>query len=485
MRRAMTWLVAASFAAAPLQAPAQRGQAPTEGFPPSERMQGAQLHGQLLAQYGGGYTGPQANYVRLVGERIAVESGLSADGRDFTVTLLNSPVNNAFATPGGYVYVTRQLLALMNDEAELAFVMGHEVGHTAARHAKARESRSTLSNVLTGLAGAVFGGSTLGSLASRGVGTVAQLTTLGFSRSQENEADALGVRYLARAGYDPRASADMLAQLADQSAFDAATAGRSSRGASWGSTHPDPASRIQRTLAEARSTNFTSGARNRDAFLAAIDGMMYGDDPRQGIVEGQEFRHPVLRVAFTAPAGYQIANGNSAVTVSGQGGQARFAVRAFDGDLDRYVDDVVTDLLGQQTGVERGTTDRGRFNGMAVARTVVRVDARNGPLDVTVVAYQVDRATAYYFATITAAGTSAGPFEAMTESLRRLTPAEAASIRARRVRVVTVGPRDNVQSLASRMAYTSRQVERFAVLNGLRSDAPLSAGGRVKLIVFD
>ena len=471
----------ALLALSPVAGSAQRG---TNAISASERNQGAQVHPQLLAQYGGAFEGPQADYVRRVGQRIALESGLSPNTRDFTVTLLNSPVNNAFAIPGGYVYVTRQLLALMNDEAELAFVMGHEVGHVAARHAKARETRSTLSGLLTGIAGAVLGNSTLGSLASRGVGTVAQLTTLGFSRSQENEADALGVTYLARAGYDPVASADMLAQLANQSALDEAAAGRNARGPSWGSTHPDPASRIQRSLAQARATNFAAGTRNRDAFLAAIDGMLYGDDPRQGIVEGQEFRHPVLRIAFTAPAGYQMTNSTSAVTVSGQAGQARFGARAFDGSLDRYVDAVLGDLTGGQATSSRGALDRGRFNGMDVARSTTRVNTQSGPVDVSVVAYQVDGRTAYHFATITAAGSGLGAFEPMTESLRRLTAAEAGAIRARRVRVVTVGPGDTVSTLASRMAYRDGQVDRFNVLNGLRAESTLRAGQKVKLIVF-
>lgn len=482
--RAATWLTAtAMLVASPAATLAQRDGARTNAISASDRAQGAQANPQLLAQFGGAYSGPQADYVRRVGQRIAVESGLSPNGQDFTVTLLNSPVNNAFAIPGGYVYVTRDLLALMNDEAELAFVMGHEVGHVAAGHARKRESRSNLSGLLTGIVGAVVGNSAIGSLATRGVGAAAQLATLGFSRSQENEADALGVEYLARAGYDPVASADMLAQLANQSALDDAAAGRSSRGPSWTSTHPDPASRVQRTLAEARATNFTTGARNRDAFLAAIDGMIYGDDPRQGIVDGQEFSHPLLRIAFTAPQGYQIANGASAVTISGQGGQARFGSRAFDGDLDRYLAGVLTDLGGEHAAAQQAV-DHGTFNGMTVARTSVRADTRNGPVDVTVVAYRVDARTAYHFATITAAGTGLGPFAGMTESLRRLSVAEAATIRPRRVRVVTVGAGDTVQSLAARMAYPDRRIERFTVLNGLRSDAPLRAGQKVKLIVM-
>lgn len=479
MKIRLVWLATtALLLSTPAGSLAQRG-GPVSGISQSDRAQGAQANPQLLAQYGGAYSGPQSAYVRRVGQRVALQSGLSPNGQDFTVTLLNSPENNAFAIPGGYVYVTRQLLALMNDEAELAFVLGHEIGHVAARHAKSRETRSNLGGLLGGLAGAVFG-RTAGSIVT-GINNYA---VLGFSRNQENEADTLGVRYLARGGYDPVASADMLSQLANQSALDDAAAGRQGRAPSWASTHPDPASRIQRTLAQARETNLTNGTRNRDGFLAAIDGMLYGDDPQQGIVEGSEFRHPVLRIAFTAPQGYQMTNGAAAVTVSGQGGQARFASRVFDGSLDRYVASVFAELTNGQGGVEAGPLDRGRFNGMDVARSTARANTQNGPVDVTVVAYAIDARSAYHFVTITAAGTGLGPFEAMTESLRRLSPEDASRIRARRVRVVTVGPNDTVQSLAARMAFTDGRTERFAVLNGLDTSRPLRPGQKVKLIVY-
>lgn len=112
--------------------------AQSRSISPSEKAQGQQAHPQFLQTFGGAYGGPQAEYVAQVGRRIAVQSGLSNSERDFTVTLLNSPISNAFAMPGGYVYVTRQLLALMNDEAELAAVLGHEVGHVAARHSSSR-----------------------------------------------------------------------------------------------------------------------------------------------------------------------------------------------------------------------------------------------------------------------------------------------------------------------------------------------------------
>ena len=157
---AVLGLVAAPAAPAFAQAsPAQT--TAVQSISASDKAEGAKAHPQLLAEYGGAVTGPQAAYVETVGKNIAVQSGLSNARGDFTVSLLNSPVNNAFAIPGGYIYVTRQLVALMNNEAELAGVLGHEVGHVAARHAAKRQSAATR-NTIIGVLGSVLSGVLLG-----------------------------------------------------------------------------------------------------------------------------------------------------------------------------------------------------------------------------------------------------------------------------------------------------------------------------------
>ena len=213
------FLTAAMLTAATVSAPVM---AQTRSISQSDRAQGAQANPQLLAQYGGRYSGPQAAYVERVGKKVAVQSGLSNASGDFTVTLLNSPVENAFAIPGGYVYITRQLLALMNSEAELAAVMGHEVGHVAARHSNSRNTRSTLGNLGATLLGAVTGSD----LVSRIAGVGSQLYTLSYSRNQEYQADQFGVRYATAAGYAPSGMADALVQLNEAQALAAQTSGR-------------------------------------------------------------------------------------------------------------------------------------------------------------------------------------------------------------------------------------------------------------------
>ena len=240
----------------------------------SDRAAGAQAHPQLLAQYGGAYRGPQAAYVERVARRVATQSGLSNAPGDWTVTLLNSPVENAFAIPGGYVYVTRQLLALMNSEAELASVLGHEVGHVAARHAAKRNTRATLG----GLAAAVVGAVTKSDLAGRAASMGTQLYTLGFSRAQEYEADGLGVRYIAAAGYTPYAAADMLAELNDETQLQALITGRAAGGPTWMSTHPNGADRVARAQQLAQATGAPDTTGRQDAtFLRMLDGLPYDD----------------------------------------------------------------------------------------------------------------------------------------------------------------------------------------------------------------
>lgn len=454
----------------------------------SDKATGAKAHPQLLAEFGGPYQGSQATYVSQVGKKIAVRSGLSNSQNDFTVTLLNSPVNNAFAIPGGYVYVTRELLALMNDEAELASVLGHEVGHVAARHSAKRQSAAQRNSILgtlgSVLIGAVTGNSQFGQLLQQGAGQAAQLFTLKYSRTQEYEADDLGIRYLAGAGYDPTAAASMLASLAAQTNLDARATGQTAQAMpAWASTHPDPAGRVTRARQTAQKSGAARGVRNRDAFMAAVNGTRYEDDPAQGVVDGQTFRHPQLRLKFTVPQGFAISNGAQAVTVSGSGGQAEFAGGS-GGDLRAYVQSVFAKVGGGESGTAAGQIQTSTINGIPVALSTARANTQSGQVDVTVVGYQFSNSANYHFTVITAAGAGLGSFQPMVQSFARLTPAEAAAIKPRRVQVVTVGANDTVATLARRMAYPSLQAERFMVLNALTSSARLTSGQKVKLIVY-
>ena len=449
----------------------------------SEAELGRQYHPQFVAEFGGEMTGPQATYVEQVGQNIAVQSGLGNTQSDFNVTLLNSSVDNAFAVPGGYVYVTRQLVSLMNNEAELAGVLGHEVGHVAARHS-ARRQEAAQRNQLLGvlgqvLSGVVFGNTALGQLGQQIAGTAPQLATLRYSRNQELEADQLGVNYLRRAGYDPRAMATVLQSLAAQNALDAQLQGRDATIPEWASTHPDPAGRVQNAVQLAAGA---TGTTNRDTFLTRIDGLIYGDDPKQGMIEGRTFIHPEFRLTFTAPQGFYMVNGTRAVSINGDAGRAQLTTAAYNGNLSSYIGTVFQQIGGQQTQLQPQSIQQTTVNGIPAAYGVARVNTGQQQVDVVVFAYEFSNSQAFHFAAITPAGQS-GVFNPMFQSLRRITAAEAAQVIPRRIDVVTAGSGDSVATLAARMAYSNAQEQRFRVLNGLFGSEGVVPGQKYKIVV--
>lgn len=478
-------LAAVSLGGLALSACVGMGDIPSASTPitPAEKQQGAKYHPQFLEQFGGSMTGSQAAYVEQVGTNIAVQSGLGNARGSFTVSLLNSPVHNAFAIPGGYVYTTRQLVTLMDNEAELAAVLGHEVGHVAARHSQRRQAAAQRNSIL-GILGAIgssilLGDSGLGDTLSRGFLQGSQLLTLSYSRSQETEADNLGIAYLTRAGYDPRAMGNVLASLAEQNALEARIRGRNASIPEWASTHPNPASRVREALSKARP--LAPGTTNRDTFLTRINGLLYGDDPDQGVIDGLRFIHPDLRLSFTVPQGYYMVNGTRAVSINGQVGQAQMSLAPYAGDLDRYVRGVFAGIGGENRRLVPQEMRATRVNGLPAMIGTARVNAQNGAIDVVVYAYEFANDRAYHFAAVTPAG-RAGVFGAMFQSMRRITSREAANVVPKRIEVVTVRRGDTIAGLAQRMAYANAQEERFRVLNSLDRGDRLVAGQKVKIV---
>jgi predicted Zn-dependent protease len=277
----------------------------------------------------------------------------------------------------------------------------------------------------------------------------------------------------------------MLASLANQTTLDARAAGRDARSLpAWASTHPDPASRVQRAAALARQINGTKGgARNAPAFLAALDGVMYGDDPKQGVIEGNEFLHPDMKLRFAVPAGYGMQNGATAVTVAGSGGQAQFAFGPYGGDMTAYIDAVFQGVGGNQR-IPYSAVQRTTVNSLPAAYASATVATQHGQqVSITVFAYEFARDRAYHFLAMTPAGQMRS-FDPMFASVRRMSDAEARAVRPRRIDVVTVARGDTFASLAGRMAFTTYQTERFQVLNGLTASSTLKPGQKVKLVVY-
>jgi len=477
MRKSVLLLAAALLALTP--AAAQQ----LKFLNPGDVAEAQRQHPQLVQQLGGAETGPRAAYVASVGRRVSAFSGLANPGQSLHFTTLNSAVENAFSVPGGYVYVTRQLLTLMDDESELAFAIGHEVGHVAANHAHIREqyARQNSYGVLGQIIGAIFGGGFGDLLSAR-----SRLDTLSFSRDQEYQADSLGIRYMIAAGYDPVGASEVLAALSRNSALQARVEGRSNRQTpEWASTHPLSENRMQRALFEARSTGrLGKGLRNRDGFLAQLEGVYVDDDPAQGVIDGPTFTHPDLRIQFSVPAGYLMSNSTDAVTISGSAGKAQFRGGQFTGSLDQAAMLAMRQLTRGQYDLPMPQPQHVTINGMPAAVTTTRANGSSGPVDVSVAVYQWDPQRVYYFVMLTPGGYGVGPFIPMINSLRRITPAEAAAIRPRIIHVVTVAPGDTMQSLASRMAYRDFRLERFLSLNGLAPNSRLLPGQKVKLVIY-
>jgi predicted Zn-dependent protease len=476
MRRLALFLAASAVALSPTAAWSQVARS----ISASDRSQGAQANPQLVAQFGGRYEGAQAAYVERVGKRVALQSGLSNSQSDFTVQLLNSPVENAFAIPGGYVYVTRQLLALMNSEDELAFVLGHEVGHVAARHSAGRQRTSVLGSVLAGVVGSVAGNSTLGQLLGAGAQQASQLYSLKYGRDQEYQADTLGIRYSAGAGYNPFAAPLILNQLSASTTLGARAAGREATAApAWLSTHPSSAQRIARARTLAQQARPGADRMAQDiAFLRMLDGMRYDDDPQQGVIDGQNFRHPQMRFKFTAPAGYTIANSTEAVTVQGQRGQAQLTV----GNTTSLTGAVLQRFEALGGRVTPDNVRTATIGGRQAAAATITATANRQRVDATVIAIAFPSAT-YVWTIVTPAGTGATVFDPLLASFTPMTAAEAAQIRGKRIRIHTVRSGDTIDSLSRQMAYASLQRERFMTLNGLNATGSLPPGMLVKLVV--
>ncbi len=450
-----------------------------------DKKTGQDAHPQLLQEFGGTFEGPQAAYVQRVGKKMVAQTGMVNAENEFTITLLNSPVNNAFAVPGGYLYVTRQLMALMNNEAELASVLGHEAGHIVGEHSKKRNSRSTMAGI--GSIAATVLGSVLAGGQGAQIGQQIGQRVLGgmlmkYSRSQEYESDDYGVTYLGKAGYEPMAASTMLSSLAAQTNLDMRRAGQNERSTpSWAMSHPDPASRVSRAQQKAKIVVTNGKATNESEFLSMLDGMLYDDDPKQGVIEGQSFRHPDLKLAFDAPSGFAMNNGSTAVTMSGSTGQAQFSGGNTSASLETTIAEAFK-KIGGQTPLNYGSIQRTTINGLTAAYASADASTQSGQVTVTVYAYDFGANSQYYILSMHKTGTG-NPFSTSFQSVRRLSASEAAQIKPRRIDVITARSGDSVASLAARMAYSDYREERFRTLNGLDASATIRSGQRLKIVV--
>lgn len=441
---------------------------------------GAEEHPKLLASFGGPYNERASlnAYVDRIGRRLLAVS--ETPTAKFTFTIINSDVVNAFALPGGYVYISRGLMALANNEAELAGVIAHEIGHVTARHSAQRYNRAVFSQLGAAVLGAVVGNRAVSQAANLGAAAYIQ----GYSRENEYEADQLGIRYLVRAGYDPGTMADFLASLQAESALAEKIAGREGRAAaaSLFASHPRTVDRVRRAADTARVKQGADQRLATDEYLLALDQTLFGDDPEQGLRRGREFLHPKLGFRFKAPPGFSLNNSQKAVTAR----HANGALVIFDGaklgrnlDMQKYLTDIWLD------GVNLKDIDSITINGMEAATGSARIRTKDGPRDLRAVAIRFSGDTLYRFVFLTPpelTGKLSEDLRRMTYSFRALSKREIENARPQRVTIYKVKPGETVADLSADMPFESLKSERFRVLNGLAPDEVLQPGRLIKRI---
>ena len=439
----------------------------------SEAKVGAQEHSKVEAQFGKFMTGPIAQYVDQVGQRIAQHT--EREDVQYKFYVLDTPMVNAFALPGGYTYYSRGLLTLANSEAELAAVIAHEIGHITARHAASRMSQGMLANLGTAAVGIAAGGDAA-KLASLG----SNLYMSSHSRGQEHQSDELGVRYLARAGYNPMAMAKFLASLDAQSKLEAKESGKSV-GFSYFSTHPITSERVQEARAEA--TKFpASTLENRAEYLRQINGLVYGDSPDQGFAKGNRFYHPKMDFTYTVPQGSKINNGTQKVTAIHPNG----TVVVFDGGRGQSSDPTSFMKNEWLKGQAKSLIEPITVNGKRGATTSFAGNVQNKPVTIRLVAVEWKPGQYYRFqmAIPNGVGNSfVNELKETTYSLRPMTAQEKASVRAKRISIVSAPTGATVQSMAAQMNVDGNKVEHFLVLNGMLNSQQIVAGQPYKIVL--
>jgi predicted Zn-dependent protease len=439
-----------------------------------EKQMGKDAYPKLIQEFGGVYSDRRVTaYVESLGRKLAAVT--ETPGDEFTFTVLDNPIVNAFATPGGYVYISRGLMALAENEAELAGVLGHELGHVVARHSSQRISKATVAGALSGLLGAGQVGQALGGL---------YLSS--FSRDQELEADRLGVRYISRAGYEPGAMTSFLAKMRANSRLQAQGAGRAPEEVDERdimSTHPRTKQRVLQAM-QLAGAQAGQGVIERDSYLQRLDNMLYGDSPDQGYVRDRTFAHPGMAFSFRVPEGFLLQNTADSVYAVSEKKKVliRFdaAEEPFEGEMSHYI--------SEEWAKERDIRDltATRLGALPAATAKTYIDTRSERLLARIAAIRFDRKRIFRFMAIApgeGAGNLPSAFQEIVTSFRKLSRAEVAALRPWRIRISTVKKGDTVWKLSRRMPFAKFHKERFLTLNGMEEGEMLAAGSKVKLVL--
>jgi predicted Zn-dependent protease len=432
-------------------------------------------HQRILAAYNGTYE--DARLEALINQ--TVEKLVAASERPdqrYRITILNSPAINAFALPSGQLYVTRGLIALANDTSELASVLSHEMAHVVASHAAIREDKARQVALVTRVVNDLLTDSEQGALAL----AKSKITLASFSRAQEFEADGIGVAIAARAGYDPYGAVRFLSSMGRSAEFKSASEVIiDPRAPDFLSSHPATPERVKNAQNNARQFSAPSAGSDRDraAYVAAIEGMVFGDDPSEGLVKGRRFLHPKLGFTFVAPESYILDNTAQAVLGVRDGGGQALRLDVVRVPAEQTLPDYLNS--GWIENIDAKSVEELTINGFPAATATAQGDQWAFRLFAVRFGSEVYR---FIFAAKRMTPELDKAFRESVGSFRRMSLAESNAAKPQRLRLVTVGERDTVESLAGRMPVTDRPVERFRVLNGLGAGDRVRPGDRVKIV---
>ncbi len=437
---------------------------------------GKESHPEIIAEYGGVEDPALQEYFSRIGHDIAQIS--HRPDLPWTFTVLDSPVVNAFAVPGGFIYLTRGILAHMNNEAELAAVLGHEIGHVTARHSVTQISQQQLFGLGLGL-GSIFSSRfrQFSGLAGTGIG----ILMLKYSRDHERQSDQLGVEYMSQVGYDP-------AQMSRF--FELFQSLREEKGQSipnWLSSHPAPPDRIGSTASAAERIKLDHPRSkymiNADAFLSRIEGLIYGENPREGFAEKNSFYHPNLRFQFDFPQGWDVQNTKRSVTFVEPQGKAAIELTLVP-PSEGQTPEEVAHTTSRQEGIKLIEGSRLRINGNPAYLGRYRLQSDSSAVEV-LAAFIAYGKNLYQLAGMTSSSqynSFAGAFDRTIRDFRQLTDSHILSVQPDRIQIHRAKRGETIRSLWKPKSQSRISVDDIALLNRLDPDQALNADTPVKLI---
>jgi predicted Zn-dependent protease len=433
-------------------------------------MVGAREAPKIIASYGGIYSDRPAEIMlaQIVSRLLAAADQPNAK---FTVTILDTAEVNAFALPGGYVFVTRGILALANDESELAAILAHEISHVILHHSQARTERAKTTDLVDKVVSGVFGSDPSTDQSAN----KAKLSFAAFSQAQELAADKSGIQIAGKAGFDPYAAARFLSAMGRFAQYQQGTA---DTGDDFLSSHPSTPDRIQKANDTARAGFGPPGAGDTDRpdYMAAIEGVVFGDSPSQGAIAGQRFIHPGLKFTFTVPPGYKLQMSRGAVVaVAGDGEALRF-------DSADVPDTVaLSDYLksGWIAGLQPSTVATQNVNGFDAATGVAATNQWN--FRVQVVRFQ-GKVYRFIFAAKVDSELFARGADETIKSFRAATGGDLRMVHKVMLKTVVAGPVDSADSLSRKMGPVNDAQNLFYVLNNLYPGDPVTPGQSYKVV---